>query len=846
MTLHRKGRKFKSVNLKQILFVIVFLLTSLGQFIAPNARANPSMGLDMAVDFTDLEPGDVLTLTVFFNNTGANNSSIVWINVSVPTHMSYVWDDSFLELGSKTGDYNWTFPNVMFGNHSFNIQFLVLDSVSDGELMIFSSHLDYLDDFGQPMPPPPDAFASVTAHRPVMLLSKSAEAYKISPGQIFNYTISFQNVGSVNASIVLISELLPMSLVYVNDTASLIGGVKTGPLNWSFSNVTGSLSFNLIVQALSSLPDGTLVTNDVLLSYMNTNGIWFQDEFATNTTMLVKPDMTFQKTVDKSLASAGDTLDYTLNVTNTGQGSAKTVWINDTLPNETTYVSSSPICDSIVNNTCSWTLNDLMPGIYEFHIQASINASAQSGSKLTNIASLNYTNSIGVPQGNLSSNASTTIRGSYLSLVLAGGIATTTPNDIFVFDVQIWNHVLLPSQAAWLNITFPIDIQYISDNATDAGGTKTGDYLWEFRNIFPGNRSFRIVTRISSDTTDMQNLQIDLQLDHTNEIGMSLPGATDMITIRIQAPVVTSEIISNRRTFEEGEEIAFTIFLNNTGSDSAFRAWVNLSIPSSLQYLNDTSSLIGGTSPETLSFVFSDFTTGNRAFFLYLRYQGELEKAEDLEVWVFLNYTDSNGDFIGESAQGASCSIVVPSEEFPIWVVGIIILLACAISFAGAFSRESSKYALLLFFLPLYSRLRRKEILDHETRGMIRGYVIANPGDHFNSIKSALDLRNGTLAHHLNVLEREDIIKSVKDGKYRRFFPVGMRVADEVFPTKIEKIILDIVRETPGITQKEIAGHLGMSQPTVSYHIGKLRDSQRIRTEKHGMSLRHFIIESRK
>ncbi len=846
MTLHKKEKKFKSINLGRLLFAIVFLLTSLGQFMVPNARADPSMSLDVAVSAADVEPGDTLILTVFFNNTGTNNASSVWINVSVPLQLNYVWDDSFIELGIKTGDFNWTFPNMNVTNHSFIIEFNVLDSALDGELMTFSAHLDYLNHLGQPMTPPPDAFASVTAHRPVMLLSKTAEAYKISPGQVFNYTISFQNVGSANASEVLIDDFLPPSLIYINDTTSSIGGKKTGPYNWSFSDVTGSLSFELKVQAMSGLSDGTLIINDVFLSYRNTKGIWFQDEFATNTTMVVIPNITFQKMVDKGLASVGDLLDYSLIINNTGLGVARTVWISDTLPIDTTYFSSSPDCDSIISNTCSWTLDDLVPGERQFHIQARINASAQGGSILTNRASLNYTNSVGVPLGNLSSNASTVIEQVFLELILGSRVATSTPNDVFEFDILIRNTSPLPSLGAWLNVTFPGEIEYISDNATDMGGVKTGNYRWEFTNVPQGDRSFRIVTRISSETTDMQTLDIDLQLDHTNERGEGLPTATDKITITIHSPILSSQIASSKRTFESDETLVFTVFLNNTGSVLSQKAWLNLSIPSSLRYLSDTSATIGGATTGNLSYVFSDVAPGNYEFQISLGFAGPLQDHEQIEVWAFLNYTDSNGDFIREYARNAVCQIVVPSGEFPFLLVVAGILLACILSFAGAFSRESAKYSILLFFLPLYSRLRRRDVLDHETRGMIRGYIIANPGDHFNSIKAALDLRNGTLAHHLNVLEREDMVKSIKDGKYRRFFPIGMRVPERAFPTKIEIMILELVRESPGISQKEIAAHLGMSQPTVSYHINKLKKSQRLRTEKHGMTLRHYIMDSKK
>ncbi|MFQ6060522.1 MAG: winged helix-turn-helix transcriptional regulator [Thermoplasmata archaeon] len=82
----------------------------------------------------------------------------------------------------------------------------------------------------------------------------------------------------------------------------------------------------------------------------------------------------------------------------------------------------------------------------------------------------------------------------------------------------------------------------------------------------------------------------------------------------------------------------------------------------------------------------------------------------------------------------------------------------------------------------------------------------------------------------------------MKDGKYRRFFPVGMRLPEGTYPTKMERIILGIVEERPGITQKEIANELRITQPTVSYHINRLKELGRIRTERHGITLRHYLV----
>jgi predicted transcriptional regulator len=191
-----------------------------------------------------------------------------------------------------------------------------------------------------------------------------------------------------------------------------------------------------------------------------------------------------------------------------------------------------------------------------------------------------------------------------------------------------------------------------------------------------------------------------------------------------------------------------------------------------------------------------------------------------------------------------SISIQTLSEQFPHLPIVAVVISVFIVTVATVLFLESVKCSFLNLILPLYIKLKKEKVLDHETRGLIRGYIIANPGDNFNSIKKALDLKNGTLAHHLSVLEREDFIKSVKDGQYRRFYPPGARVSDGAFPSKIEMAILESLEETPGSTQKDIAKRLGVSQPAVSYHMAKLIKLNKVRCEKSRMSLRYYAADS--
>ncbi len=165
---------------------------------------------------------------------------------------------------------------------------------------------------------------------------------------------------------------------------------------------------------------------------------------------------------------------------------------------------------------------------------------------------------------------------------------------------------------------------------------------------------------------------------------------------------------------------------------------------------------------------------------------------------------------------------------------------------AGALASENVKYGLLTIFIPLYSKIKREQVLDHFVRGQIYGYVLANPGEHYNAIKVALGLTNGSLAHHLKTLEREQFLKSKRFGLYRRFYPMNMRIPEDGFfaPNEIQKTIVDIIRTNPGITQKEIALHLGLTPPTVNYHIGILSEHRAIRVERAGRKTHCFVADA--
>lgn len=157
---------------------------------------------------------------------------------------------------------------------------------------------------------------------------------------------------------------------------------------------------------------------------------------------------------------------------------------------------------------------------------------------------------------------------------------------------------------------------------------------------------------------------------------------------------------------------------------------------------------------------------------------------------------------------------------------------------------ESYKVKFLgLTFVPLYSRIKKEKVLDNFTRGAIYGFIVANPGSHYNLIKQELKLNNGAIIYHLDILERKGFINSEKAGIYKRYYQKGHKQEGGILDklTDIQKRIFIEIKGTPGVSQKEIANKLNITARALNYHIKTMLKAQLIKLERVGRRTLCFI-----
>jgi predicted transcriptional regulator len=133
-----------------------------------------------------------------------------------------------------------------------------------------------------------------------------------------------------------------------------------------------------------------------------------------------------------------------------------------------------------------------------------------------------------------------------------------------------------------------------------------------------------------------------------------------------------------------------------------------------------------------------------------------------------------------------------------------------------------------------------------DVRDRIIRFISENPGCHLRKIKDELDLAMGTVQYHLDRLEKAGRITSQKQSLHKFYFLVGAFEENEkhileVLSNETAREILMFIIEQNYPSQSEISKHIGISSPSISWHIKRLQDYRVIDAIKEGKFKRYKL-----
>ena len=144
-------------------------------------------------------------------------------------------------------------------------------------------------------------------------------------------------------------------------------------------------------------------------------------------------------------------------------------------------------------------------------------------------------------------------------------------------------------------------------------------------------------------------------------------------------------------------------------------------------------------------------------------------------------------------------------------------------------------------------------------RGRLMGYLTANPGCHFRALMQELCMSNGQITHHLKILEDEEMVWRLKDGRLVRYYPFTSDLHPSISvdklplppltpdPNSLQGKILRLLDDDEQMkkypTQAELAIRLEKSQQLISHHLRTLHKYGLIEKRKSGLKNRYHLTK---
>jgi uncharacterized repeat protein (TIGR01451 family) len=310
---------------------------------------NTDLELQKTVDLATPDEGETVQYVINLINNGPENGSNITIEDLLPAGVTYVADTpSQGSYDSGTGI--WTVGTLANGASASLSITATVDAGTAGATITNTATVTAVD--------PVDLFpANNSASIDIVVdgaadLAVNKTVNNPAPNELatLTYTINISNNGPANATRATLIDQLPSGVTYISNTRSQgIYNQTTGV--WSIGDLNNGSSATLTITAsVDAGTGGRTITNTVQnlgADQVDPDSSNDQDSIDV-TVQSALPPGTPQLGINKAsdaggLVSPGDTITYTINVSNTGNVALSGIDLIDALPVGTAYVPNSTL-----------------------------------------------------------------------------------------------------------------------------------------------------------------------------------------------------------------------------------------------------------------------------------------------------------------------------------------------------------------------------------------------------------------------------------------------------------------------------------------------------------------------
>ena len=293
----------------------------------------PEINPDKTVDNKIPNFGDNVTYTVTVTNDGIGDANNVVITDVLDKGLKFLNATGNFTYDEKTGTITWTVDLAKGETKTFNVNVTVL---------------------GYSVLPNTVAVGNKTAVRnitvPEIISVKEVNSSDIHIGDEITYTITVSNPGKINATNVVIRDILPEGLKFINASNGGVYDPVTGIITWIL-NITANSTVDLTADVCVNKSGN--ITNTVNVGNKTSNCTIESGDIV---------DLEIHIVADKSEIYVGDNIVYTVTVINNGPSDAINTIANILIPNALSILSYNATKGTFDITSGNWSIGNLTNG----------------------------------------------------------------------------------------------------------------------------------------------------------------------------------------------------------------------------------------------------------------------------------------------------------------------------------------------------------------------------------------------------------------------------------------------------------------------------------------------------
>ena len=293
----------------------------------------PEINPDKTVDNEIPNFGDNVTYTVTVTNDGIGDANNVVITDVLDKGLKFLNATGNFTYDEKTGTITWTVDLAKGETKTFNVNVTVLGYGVLSNTVVVGNKT---------------AVRNITV--PEIITVKEVNSSAIHIGDEITYTITVSNSGKINATNVVIRDILPEGLKFINASNGGVYDSVTGIITWIL-NITANSTVDLTADVCVNKSGN--ITNTVNVGNKTSNCTIESGDIV---------DLEIHIVADKSEIYVGDNIVYTVTVINNGPSDAINTIANILIPNALSIFSYNATKGTFDITSGNWSIGNLTNG----------------------------------------------------------------------------------------------------------------------------------------------------------------------------------------------------------------------------------------------------------------------------------------------------------------------------------------------------------------------------------------------------------------------------------------------------------------------------------------------------